>query len=179
MVINRHQLGCILVAGVLTSVAVNALAYQATVCLLCPPPGVTLECFDVLREGMSRDQVLGIISPEWTAPAFRGPEPDDWRGHRVQTFKGQLVDISLETDDGSVITGTAVASGQVVCKHLQPAEPILDPIRLNLLQLEARRGPHRPFETLCFAGGLIGLSGLVTLLCLSMRRPSASPEATV
>jgi hypothetical protein len=178
MVINRHRLACMLVAGVLTGLAGNALTYRAAVFLLCPPPGVTLECFDILREGMPRDHVLGIISPEWSAPAFRGPEPDDWRGHRVLTFRGEALDITLETDDGIAIKGTAVANGQVVRQHLQPAEPILDPIRLDLLQLEARRGPHRPFEALCFDGGLIGLSGLVTLLCLSMRRPRASQEAT-
>jgi hypothetical protein len=176
MVINRSRLGCILVAGVLTSLAVNALAYRAAVLLLCPPPGVTLECFNLLREGMSREQVLAIISPGWFV--LDELEPDAPIGHRVLTFKGQAIDITLETNDGIVTKGTAVANGQVVRKHLEPADPVFDPIRLCLYLFEAKRGPHRPLEPLCYAGGLIGASGLVTLLCLSLRQIRVPKEPT-
>jgi hypothetical protein len=169
MIINRHRLTFILVAGVLVGLAGNVLASRIAVSLLCPEPTVSLECFDRLRRGMTEKEALVCcgFSIFIDAPPPRHQPP---RHQQLQFGNDEDLEIVLVIDDGILSDGRATVSGRLVRPHLDAADPLLDPIRLGLHDVHAKLGPDNPLEPPCYVGGLIGAISLVAALSFSLRQ---------
>jgi hypothetical protein len=140
MVINKQRLGCILFFGVLLNLIGNFLAYRTAVFFVGPQPAVSLECFDLLRAGMAEDDARTILEPPQVIWFFSGPDPapppPPPLRHREIQFREKDLEVLLVFDNGILTAGRATENGQVVRQHLEPDEPILDPIRVGLRRLE-------------------------------------------
>jgi hypothetical protein len=134
MIINKERLGGILLVSILLSLVTNAVAYRTAVYLVCPEPAVSLECFDLLRPGMGEEEARGLLEPPCILDHIGGP----WRlaRHREVPIRDADLEIVLIFDDGILTDGRATVNSQVVRRHLEPRDPILDPIRLALRRIE-------------------------------------------
>jgi hypothetical protein len=171
MVINNSRLGVILVASLLLNLALSALAQRIAVFLMCPEPGISLDCFDTLRAGMPWDQVLATISSREQFMLHAGIRLHR-EGHHVWRFHGNEVELALETSDGTLTAGTASVNGRVVRGNLQTWEPMADPLRLLVRRLDMTIR-DRQIELLCYVAAFVAGIGLGGVL-MSARGPGRS-----
>jgi hypothetical protein len=170
MVINNSRLGVILVASLLLNLALSALAQRIAVFLLFPEPGISLDSFDTLRAGMPWDQVLATITSREQFMLNAGIRLHR-EGQHVWRFRGNEVELALETSDGILTAGKATVHGRVVRGNLQPWEPLVDPLRILVRRLDMTR----PVELLCYAVAFVAGIGLVGVM-VSARGPGFAVE---
>ncbi len=179
---NRARLGVLLTAGILVHIAGAAVAHRIALYLLVPEPCVSMECFDILRPGMARDQVLVTIDPHQLGWDLVGMERLGVmaNGREVLTFDKNGLDIELVLQDGILIDGTATIGGRLVRAHLEPRDPILDAVRQGLCRLDTAVNQLQPLMCLTYLVACVAAVGLVGVLLAARRaarRQHGKPDA--
>ena len=172
MVITKVKLGSILTACLLLNLAGTALVVRLAVHCLCPRPEISLDCFETIRPGMSWYQVLAAIRSReqlaLEAVAVR-LHAHGLKGHHVWHFRGNDAELQLETVDGILTDGRATLNGRVVRRHLEPRDPVLDPIRLVVRRLDRDVNEHRSLELLSHSVAFVASICLVGVLVAAKR----------